>query len=685
MRDTILRERDALQASADGDLSLAGLIDGVARLLAAGNAAAEAGAAAEQLYTVWLAHNGMHKAAYAARFNFAVFLTERGELRRARAMLGAALAQKPDFAPAQINLGSVLERLDDRPGAIAAWHRVDEQFAKTDGDAVHYRTTALNQTARVLENAKLEAPAEAVMRASLDVDPAQREVIQHYVALRQAQCEWPALQDLPRLSAAAQMRAISPLSLAAQIDDPVLQLANAHHYHRRDAQTVGIGVAGGWPAPRERGARRLRIGYVASDMREHAVGFLTARLFGLHDRARVEVFAYYCGPAREDGLKASFRDSADHWLDIAPLTDRQAAACIVRDGIDILVDVNGYTKDGRIKLFGLRPAPVIVNWLGYPGSLGSAYHHYILADATILPPEDEIFYSERVVRLPCYQPNDRERVVSSQGQSRAEAGLPEDGFVFCVFNGPHKITPPVFAIWMRILADTAGSVLWLLCDAEETRTRLRGHAQQAGIDPARLVFAGRMGNADHLARYRLADLFLDTAPYGAHTTASDALWMGVPVLTRAGNCFAARVCASLVRAAGIPELVCEDWAQYQALAVHLAQAPDALATVKARLRAARDRCTLFDTEGMVRALEDGYEQMWREYCADRLPQPSLGHLPLYRRIGADPARDALPGRDELLDWYSTSLAYEDVNGALPEDGLLWPPSQAAAKLCALAA
>jgi predicted O-linked N-acetylglucosamine transferase (SPINDLY family) len=679
LRQTVTRDTSLSQA-ADGDLSLAGLIDSVSALLATGD---PAGAA--HLYTVWLAHNGMHPAAYAARFNFAVFLTERGDLRRAQAMLRAALAQQPDFAPARINLGSVLERLDDRPGAIAAWQVVDTQFAKTDGDAVHFRTTALNQTARVLENAKLEAPAEAAMRTSLDVNPAQREVIQHYVALRQAQCEWPVLQDLPRITAADQMRAISPLSLAAQIDDPVLQLANAHHYHCRDARIGGIGVAGGWPPPRDGRARRLRIGYVSSDLREHAVGYLTARLFALHDRARVEVFAYYCGPARADALKDSFRDSADHWLDIAALTDRQAAAAIVRHGIDILVDVNGYTKDGRIKLFGLRPAPVIVNWLGYPGSLGSPCHQYILADDLIIPAGDEIFYTERVIRLPCYQPNDRQRSVSPRGQTRAEAGLPETGFVFCVFNGPHKITPPVFALWMRILADTPCSVLWLLCDAEETRDRLRGHADQAGVDPARLVFAGRMANADHLARYRLADLFLDTAPYGAHTTASDALWMGVPVLTRAGNCFAARVCASLVRAAGIPELVCNDWAQYQAMAVRLARAPADLAAVTARLRAARDHCTLFDTKGLVRALEDGYAQMWREYCADRLPQPRLAHLPLYRRIGCDPARDPLPARDTLQSWYQAALAYENANTPLHADGLLWPAGHCASEPHALAA
>jgi predicted O-linked N-acetylglucosamine transferase (SPINDLY family) len=305
----------------------------------------------------------------------------------------------------------------------------------------------------------------------------------------------------------------------------------------------------------------LRVGYLSSDMREHAVGYLAAELFELHDRARVEVFAYYCGQEREDSMKARYRAAAHHWTDISALNDRDAAAIMVRDGIDILVDVNGYTKDGRPKLFAYRPAPCIVNWLGFPGTMGSPHHHYIIADDFIIPEGDEKFYSEKVMRIPCYQPNDRRREVSDVTLSRAEAGLPEKGFVFCAFNGPHKITPGVFAIWMDILRAVPASVLWVLCAEESTQDRLRHHALAEGIDPQRLVFAGRMPNALHLARYRLADLFLDTAPYGAHTTASDALWMGVPVLTCPGLSFAARVCGSLVRAAGVPELICTSWAQ----------------------------------------------------------------------------------------------------------------------------
>ncbi len=268
--------------------------------------------------------------------------------------------------------------------------------------------------------------------------------------------------------------------------------------------------------------------------------------------------------------------------------------------------MNGTTREARNKLLALRPAPVIVNWLGFPGSAASPYHHYIIADGWIIPPDHERYYTERVLRLPCYQPNDRSRAVSDRPVSREEAGLPADGTVFCCFNGLHKLTPFVFDRWMAVLDRVPGSVLWLLSADEAVHGRLRERASQGGIDPARLMFAEKRGHADHLARYVLADLFLDTAPYGAHTTASDALWMGVPVLTMSGRSFAARVCGSLVRAAGVPELVCETTAEFVERAVALGQDRAALSRLRARLVAGRDGNVLFDTPALMRALEALY-------------------------------------------------------------------------------
>jgi predicted O-linked N-acetylglucosamine transferase (SPINDLY family) len=669
--DSVFAEA-ALQAQA-GDLSVSALI-GVAEALRALGAPL----LCQEIYHIWLAHNAAHPLAFAVRFNFAVVLSDHGALPAARENLLLALQARPDFAPAAINLGTLLERMDDRAGAVQAWQTLANQLAAVTGESARHRCTALNQMGRVLEAASIDAPAEAALCASLELDPRQRLVAQHFIALRQVQCRWPVLPPDGPAPPRDLLRAISPLSLAALRDDPVLQLANAHIYLRNDQVPDGAVTVGRWPPPaRPAEARRLRIGYLSSDLREHAIGYLAAELFELHDPAQVESFAYYCGPAREDAIKARYRASAGCWRDISPLNDRDAAARIVADGIDILVDINGYTKDGRIKLFAHRPAPVIVNWLGFPGTTGSPHHDYIIADDFIIPPGDELFYSEQVLRLPCYQPNDRKRQVDGNTPPRAALGLPEDGFVFCAFNGPQKITSDVFAVWMEILRAVPGSVLWLLAPETATRDNLCAHARHAGIDPDRLVFAARMVNAAHVARFRAADLFLDTAPYGAHTTASDALWMGLPVLTCPGNSFAARVCGSLVRAAGLPDLLCANWQDYKTTAIALAQDRPRLAALAARLREGRDSCTLFDTPGLVRALERIYATIWRAHIEGKTPAPALAGLAGYHDIGCDPDRPALPDRETLLHWYRAELAYRDAVQPLPHDALLWRPEIAA--------
>ncbi|CAN0407175.1 unnamed protein product, partial [Phaeothamnion confervicola] len=264
------------------------------------------------------------------------------------------------------------------------------------------------------------------------------------------------------------------------------------------------------------------------------------------------------------------RANVDAWTDITKLSDDEAAQRIAEDEIDILVDLNGFTRDARTAVFARRPAPIIVNWFGFPGTMGSPYHHYIIADPYIIPEGDEIYYSEKVLRLPCYQPNDRKRPVAERTPTRAEQGLPDDALVFCCLNGSQKNMPVLFQLWMHILGQVPGSVLWLLSATNDTNDRLRAVAQQCGVAPERLIFAEKEPNPQHLARYRLADVFLDTFPYGAHTTAADALWMGVPVLTIPGRSFASRVCADLVRAAGLADLVCATPAAYAEKAIALA-------------------------------------------------------------------------------------------------------------------
>ncbi len=656
-------------------MSIAALIGAAQAREAAGDSA---GAAA--LYADWVARNPDDPLLHAALFNRGVLLSGLGDLPGAIEAFTAAIRRQPGFLPPYINLGSALDRLGAAPEAFAHWSQAAASLATVTGEAVGHKIAALKPMAQMLEGNRRLAQAEDILRQIAELAPGrQRDVIQHWISLRQRQCRWPLLEPLAGMDRAALLRRIAPLSMANHADDPVLQLAVAHAHCRED-----IGWAEeyrttadfadrrrAWPP----GGRRLRIGYLSSDLRDHAIGHLMAEMFGLHDRAAVEVTAWYCGIPQDDATKRRIHGDVEHWRDITPLSDDAALRLMLEEGVDILVDVNGHTRGARGRLLARRPAPVIVNWLGYPGSMGSPWHHYIIADPHIIPPGSEIHYSERVLRLPCYQPNDRARRASPRVPTRAEAGLPEDATVFCSFNGTQKITPFVFARWMTILREVPGSVLWLLKSCEEVETRLRARAEQAGVAPERLVFAPLAANPDHLARYALADLFLDTLPYGAHTTASDALWMGVPVLTVPGRCFAARVCASLVRAAGLGDLVCASVEDYQCRAIALGRDRAALAPLRARLGQGRDGALLFDTPRLVRELEGLYGRIWADFLADRLPQPDLTNLDLYLEIGARLDHDGaewgvLPDPDAP---YRRALARRHAYAPVPWDGRLWRP------------
>ncbi|MBP2316271.1 O-linked N-acetylglucosamine transferase [Azospirillum soli] len=626
------------------------------------------------LYETWVSHNADNQLLYAVLFNHSVVLTDSGDLNAARDCLERALLLNPDFMPAYINLGRIHERLGDAGRAVLQWSSLVDRLVAVDGNAITHKAAALNQIARVLEENQQDESAEAMLRQTLDIDRDQREAMQHYLALRQRQCKWPVVQPWERVGREALLSGMSPLSMAAYADDPMLQLAAAWNYNLRDVGAPGEGlITSHWAAREGRRGGRLRIGYLSSDLRDHAVGYLTAEVFGLHNRDAVEVFAYYCGPALGGPLQERIKATVDHWVPISDLDDATAARRIADDGIQILVDVNGYTRDGRTKLLALRPAPVIVNWLGFPGTMGSPYHHYIIADDWIIPPGDEIYYSEKVLRLPCYQPNDRQRVVAPQSPSRTDVGLPEDGMVYCCFNGLHKLTRPTFEQWLTVLDRVPGSVLWLLAGEAAVHERLRSFAALRGIAPERLIFAEKMANAHHLARYPLADLFLDTMPYGAHTTASDALWMGVPMLTLSGRSFASRVCGSLLRSAGLPELVCTSPDEYVGRAVALGRDRAVLRSYRERLSAQRDRCTLFDTPLLVRKLEELFGQMWSDCENGLLPRPDLTNLDAYLEVGTRHHPDEVGVRSdkEYRAWWTGLLARRHAFRPIAPDGRLW--------------
>jgi protein O-GlcNAc transferase len=349
---------------------------------------------------------------------------------------------------------------------------------------------------------------------------------------------------------------------------------------------------------------------------------LAAALFEAHDRTRFEVIAFSCGPHDRSAMRRRLDAAFDRFFDVRGESDEAIAARIRDTGIDILVDLKGHTEQGRLEVLARRPAPVQVHYLGYPGTLGGEAVDYFIADRVVVPAGADQFFTEKLVFLDgCYQVNDRRRAIAAETPSRLQCGLPERGFVFCCFNNNYKITPDMFAAWMRLLNAVEGSVLWLLAD-RGSEDNLRREAASRGIDPRRLVLASRLPLDAHLARHRVADLFLDTAPVNAHTTASDALWAGLPLITCAGRSFVSRVAASLLSAVGLPELVTTDLREYEELALALARTPERLAELRGKLEAGRATASLFDTARTCRQLEAAYLRM-AEICRRGEPPRSF--------------------------------------------------------------
>ncbi len=660
---------DAMKRAVTKGLSAQDLLGTAEKLTAAGEMPL-----ASALYDVWIKHNPKDPLLAAVLFNHGVVLTAIGDVAGARAALEQVIASNPDFMPSYINLGTLLEKSGEVAKAVQLWYLAESKLRMVNADSVRYKLTLLKQIGRVLEAGYIDENAEEALRLALEIDSDQWDVAQHWISLRQRQCKWPVITSWNDVTKESLARNISPLSLAAHTDDPLWQLASGYWYSTNHIEKVSLTFLDDHRTHLEtEPPARLKIGYLSSDLRDHAVGFLTAGLFELHDRQKMEVSAYYCGHRVTDNLQQRIKSTVDHWTDISEMTDEQAARQIVADGIHILVDLNGYTQGARTRMLAMRPAPVIVNWLGYPATMGTPYHHYIIADEFLVPKGDEIYFSEKVLRLPCYQPNDRNRIISDRTPSRRDAGLPEDAVVYCSFNGAQKITPHTWKRWMDILAAVPNSVLWQLSTIAATEDRLRAAAQQHGIDPARIIFAPKLHNPEHLARYPLADLFLDTSPYGAHTTASDALWMGVPIVTMAGRSFAARVCGSLATAAGIGELVCKTTEDYVALAIALGQDKMERDRYRTILAERRGSCALFDTERLVSSLEALYAEMWSDFANGRLPRPDMSNLDIYQRIGIalNSAETELQLVDDYRERYLGALAAEDALCLIREDDRVW--------------
>ena len=375
------------------------------------------------------------------------------------------------------------------------------------------------------------------------------------------------------------------------------------------------------PLPPYKGHSKIRIGYFSADFQEHATAYLMAELFELHDKNQFEIFAYSFGPAQTDPMRQRLIKAFDHFHDVGCLTDAQIVTLARSHEIDIAIDLKGYTTDSRAAIFAMRLAPVQVNYLVYPGTMGAPFIDYLIADTIIIPQAHIHHYTEKIAYLPgCYQANDRRRKIAQVTLSRSEVGLPETGFVFCCFNNTYKITPQVLDSWARILQQVEGSVLWLLADNKAGVANLIAQAKLRGIATERLVFAPRLPLDMHLARHRLADVFLDTLPCNAHTTASDALWAGLPVLTCMGEAFASRVAASLLQAVGLPELICNSVEDLESLAIGLARNPVFLADLKIQLREQLSAASLFDSPQYTLHLESAYRHMYAQNQAGQAPE-----------------------------------------------------------------
>lgn len=536
-----------------------------------------------------------------AHGNRGVALLRTHRLREAVAACDQALALEPQNAETLGNRGNVHLQLKNYAQAFADL-----------GEAIRLqpdRAETRQLMGTLLRDQKQREAALQQTRLAYQLKPDLPLLLGDVIAAHTAVCDWQGLDArMAQMEEAIASRrpAVVPFIVLGVTDSPHLQLEAARHLvEAEEEHSPSIG-----PFPARAPGGKIRVGYYSADFHAHATAYLMAELFERHDRERFEWFAFSFGPYAQDAMRQRLQAGFDHFLDVRERTGEEIARLSRELGIDIAVDLKGYTQDMRMEIFSSRCAPVQVSWLGYPGTTGAHYMDYVIADKVVLPSEGQPWFTEKAVYLPhSYQVNDGQRRVSDRVFTREEAGLPASGFVFCCFNNNHKILPPTFDGWMRILHAVPDSVLWLLEDNSAAAHNLRGEAKARGIAPERLVFAPRMELSEHLARHRLAGLFLDTLPYNAHTTASDALWAGLPVLTCMGQSFASRVAASLLHAVGLPELVTHTQADFEARAIALARDSAQLQALRDKLRANLPGSPLFDAALLARHVEAAYTVM----------------------------------------------------------------------------
>jgi protein O-GlcNAc transferase len=543
----------------------------------------------------------------------------QGKLDEALAAFRKELAINPDLSAAHNNMGVIFRRQGKLEKAIESFEEALEQDANNiEG---HRNLASCHAAQRNFELALLHC------RRALELDPDFAPGRALFVHLLQHTCQWDELApNIEKLRKSindpvpSSNDRIPPFPLLAMPGVTASEQRRcAEQFARGEFETLrrrAQELAFSFNVP---GDRKIHVGYLSTDFRQHAVAVLAAGVFELHDRDRFQISAYSCGASDGSPMRRRLERAFDRFIDIRDLSDEDAACKINGDGVDILVDLTGYTDGSRSAILALRPSPIQVNYLGYTGTMGADFVDYLIADSFIIPQEHADHYTEKVVWIGgCFQPNDRKRALPV-APGRAECALPDTGIVFCCFNQTYKITSDVFDIWCRLLKATSGSVLWLMASNPHAEAGLRSEMKRRGVSPDRLIMAPPVSPEEHLARLQCADLFLDTVPYNAHTTCSDALWMGLPVITCVGDTFPSRVAGSLLTAMEVPELIAYDLEEYWSLATKFAKDDARREELRRKLIDKRSNAVLFDSTRFTRNLEQIYERMWTNLRAPEKP------------------------------------------------------------------
>lgn len=546
--------------------------------------------------------------------NLASSLFEREDFRQAVAMYGGLFSIRRDVpASVWVRRGMAHERLSDLDAAEACFREAAQRMPDDIRIQLNLGT--------VCSSLKRYADADVAWLRALELDPHNPHALSMHAHDRQHRCAWDGLDrlfaeinQLLESDATAVDHPMNPFVPLAMPTSPIAQLHAAQRWARKFASTSPMARPNATVVKGE----RLRVGFVSSDFRDHPMAHLSMEYWERFDRDRIETFAFGIRTADPGPIGKRIANAFEHFVDVSEASDLQIAQRIRADRIAILFDLNGYTANSRDKIFALRPAPMQINCIGFPGTLGADWYDYVFVDRFSAPEAMRLYFTERFLYMPHMSfPSDTTRASSGGRLSRAECGLSESAFVFCCFNNAYKILPSAFAIWMRLLAAVEGSVLWLLDSNAEAKENLRREAARAGISPDRLIFALRVPVDRHVARNASADLFLDSFPYGAHTTANDALLAGLPVITCAGTTLVSRIAGSQLHAIGLPELVTSGPSDYEALALRLARHPKELDELRTRLAVNRQTYPLFDMARYARDFEDAVTRIWQDHIAPR--------------------------------------------------------------------